>query len=241
MGAIAVASIGGFTAISIILGMIGISLYRLQVVPANTISVIGSASQDEVNQYASFNANVSVTGASKEEVNEQMQDRTSSLIETAKEFGIEEKNIKTQYVNIYQEEFTDYESPDLSIRRGPWRGTTSINFQRVDSNRAQEFAEVLVASGATSFDGPNFSLDDADEIENQLMIQALNNAKEKAQTYAQSQNKSLGEILTIDTAGTGNNFQPFYRLQGGGGGGESAYNPGSSEVTSTVTVVYELK
>lgn len=241
IGVIAVALIGGFTAVSILLSLLGINLYRLQIVPANTITVSGMASQDEVNQFAQFNANVSVTGQSKEEVNQQMQTITDELTQTALAFGIEENNIKTQYFNIYQEEFTNFDQPDPTVRKGPWRGNTNVSFQKVAADQAQEFADVLVNSGATSIDGPNFSLDEIDELESQLVSQALDDAKAKATTYAQSQGKSLGKVISIDTTGgNGGVMMPLY-ARGMGGGAESAFNPGSSEVSTSVTVVFELR
>lgn len=240
-GIIAVTLVVGFTATSLALDFAGLSFARHKLAPTNSITVSGIAKQDEINQTAQFNANVSETGDSKEAVNQSMQEKVKSLTQAAIDFGIPEDNIKTQYFNIYQEEITDYEANTPTVKKGPWRGNTNISFSKVTAQQAESFAQVLISSGATSIDGPSFSTGDIDSLQTDLAVKALENARSKAQTLAESQGKSVGQILGIDETGSGGGVMPFMRYGLGGGGGEAAFSPGSTEVSKTVIVTFELK
>jgi uncharacterized protein YggE len=240
-GVIAVALVGGFTALFLVLSFLGVDLYRLQIAPPRTITVIGTATDDNLNQVARFGANVSEIGDSKEAVNQLMQEKIQALIQSAKDFGLAEKDIQTQFFNVYQEEITNFEAPTPEVKRGPWRGNTNVSFSNVPSDQAQAFADILVQSGATSIDGPSFGLEDTTASQDKLASLALENAKTKAAEIANSQGLSLGKVLAIDETGSGGGLTPFYAMREMSGGGGGGFAPGGTEVMKTIIVTYELR
>ena len=216
------------------------SLTRITFKPERTITVTGYAKTEQLNQIASFNANVSENGDSKEAVQAVMQTKVDELVKSATEFGVEKEHIKTNYFNIYQEEYTNYDTGTPTVRRGPWRGNTSVGFTKVPIDRADAFAEILVASGATSIDGPNFTLEDPQSLNTQLSIDALKDAQEKAMKIAESQGLGIGELISFSEFG--DSAAPFYLrdvAQSAGGGG--GFPTGSSEFTKTISATYRLK
>lgn len=237
-GVMAVALVGVTAATYIILGVLGISAARVELAPVKTITVSGEAKQEEASQVARFNASVSATGDSKEVVDQEMTSKIEALVKAAVDFGIPQENIKTQYYNIYQEEMTDFQREDLTVRRGPWRGNTSVSFEQVPAEQSSEFSRVLVSSGATSIDGPSFALEDQDEFRQELSQQALDNAREKASQLAASQGLKLGPVVSISETGT-SPVMPLMRSMGGGGG--EAFYPGQQEVGAYLVVTFELQ
>lgn len=238
VGAIAV-TLAGVLAAVVILAILGINTGRLELAPTRTITVVGQAKEQQANQVARFSASVSKTGESKEVVDAQMREVVDSLVQAAKDFGVPEENIKTEYFNIYQEEMTDYQSGTPTVRKGPWRGNTNISFSKVPADQSTEFSQVLVNTGATSIDGPSFGLDDYDEFNQDLSQQALDNAREKASQLAASQGLKIGKILSVSEAGTAEVMPLMRGYAMGGGGGD--FMPGQQEVSASLSVTFELK
>lgn len=235
--AMAVALVGVVAAL-VLLSNFGVNILRLELTPTKTITVSGTAKQQESNQIARFSASVSKTGNSKEEVDQEIKSVVESLVQAALEFGIPESNVKTEYYNIYQEEMTDFESGTPTVRQGPWRGSTNVSFSKVPREKTNEFSQVLVNTGATSIDGPSFGLENPEDFRQELTQQALENAREKASQMASSQGLKLGKIIGISETGT-SPMMPFAREMGAGGAGD--FYPGEQEVSAQIVVTFELR
>jgi len=73
-----------------------------------------------------------------------------------------------------------------------------------------------------------------------LFDEAMKNAKEKAEAVAKSSGRKLGKVLSVTEGGTSNAYPVMYAAKDSMGGGASV-EPGSSTVSKSVTVVFELK
>lgn len=209
---------------------------KLQLLPGNTVTVLGEAKTNEKNRVASFSAGVNIVNDNKDVAVKEANEKIELLVKSIKDFGIKSEDIKTQNLNIYQNEETYYDTDNRQKSRpGQWRVSNSIEIKLKDSERAQELADLLTKSGATSVYGPNLTLEDTKDIENSLIKEAIEDAKKKAENIATSSERKLGKVLTV-TEGfqTGGVYSSLDR--GGGGGIE----PGTSTVNKTVTVVFEL-
>lgn len=235
-GVMAVASVGTIAAL-VLVSQLGINLIRTELVPSKTITVVGTAKQKESSQVARFSATVTKFGDSKETVNQEMRKVVDALVAAAVEFGIPESNIKTEYFSIFQEEMTNYNSDQPTVRQGPWRGNTNVSFSNVAANQASQFSQLLVSTGASSIDGPSYSLEDASDYTTELTKEALVDARTKAQAWAESQGLKLGEVISISETGY-SPIMPLMREMGGGGGG---FYGGSQEVSASITVTYSLR
>lgn len=210
---------------------------KIQLSSVKTITVTGEAKTQERNQIATFTAGVSAIKDNKDEAINEVNSKIETVIQAVKDFGIDSSDIKTQNLSVYQQEETYYEEGIRKSRPGQWRVSNSITITLRDINSASDLADLLTRSGATNVSGPTFRLDETQAAEESLLVEAIENARKKAQKIAVSSGGKLGKIISVSEGYQ----QPitFRALEGIGGG--PPIEPGTSTVSQTVTVVFELK
>ncbi len=235
----------------IILGVIviGLGIYsvpkmdwgKMKWQASETVTVSGEAKSQQKNQIATFTAGVDAVNDSKDNAVKEVNSKMESLIKAAKDFGINQGDIKTQSLSFYQNEETYYDNGVQKSRKGQWRVSNSIEITLRQIDKASDMANLLASSGANNVYGPNFQFDDTSEFENSLFEQAIGNAKTKAETIASASGRKLGKVISV-TEGAGlSNIYPVYAMKGAEGGGGAPIEPGSGTVSKSVTVVFELK
>lgn len=206
-----------------------------------TVTVVGEGKSQEKSQIAVFSAGVSAFSDDKDAAVADVNKKVEAIITSVQEFGVTTADIKTQNLNIYQNQESYYEDGRQKYRPGQWNVSNSVEIKLRDVDRAAALASLLTKSGATNVYGPNFSFDDTSDQSTELFDAAYKNAVEKAQKVAASTGKSLGDVVNVTEAGASVQSVPIYRMEGGGGGGGGAITPGSGTVIKTVTVTFELK
>lgn len=210
-------------------------------VPGQTVTVYGEARTEQKSQIASFSAGVSVVNSDKDAAIAEVNKGVEQIIAALKEFGIPSEDIKTQSISVYQGEEYFYEEGVQRSRQGQWRVSNTVEVKLRDVDRASELTDILTQNGANNIYGPNFTLDDTNQVDNTLLSDAIEDARGKAETIAASGNRKLGKILNVTEGGASSNT--FYamesRMMGGGGG--APIEPGTQTVSKTVTVTFELR
>jgi uncharacterized protein YggE len=209
----------------------------LELTQAQTITVTGYAETQQKTQIARFTAGVSSTSDNKDEAINFVNQKVEEIITAVKNFGIESDDIKTQNINVYQQQETYWEEGRQKSRPGQWSVSNSIEITLRDVDRASELTSLLTSGGATQVYGPNFSLDDTSQAETALLKDAIDDAKAKAEVVAQAAGKNLGKIVNV-VEGYSSPVSIYPRMETGGGG--APVEPGTSSVSKTVTVTFEL-
>lgn len=208
---------------------------------ARTITVIGTASSTESNDIATFYAGAEFADDNKDTATSEVNKKMEQLFAALTTFGIPAEDIQTSNMGVYQTQESYYdEGGRQKTRPGQWRVNNSVTIKLRDIERVDELNDLLVASGLTNVSGPNFAMDESSVASNDLISQAVDNAREKAQAVAISQDVALGAVVNI-TEGTVNQVFPMSRasVASGGGGGPTA--PGSSLTNASVVVTFELE
>lgn len=224
---------------------------------APSITVSGFAEQQEQNQIAYFTVGVDETDPDKNTAVEAVNSEMGSIIEQLKSFGIAEEDIQTQNLSIYKMEPPVFEARTMMAPAQPgasgvaepssdgsvWQANNSLEVTLREVDRAAELADLLASTGATNVYGPRFSLDDRESTEDALLQAAIENAREKAQRIADSSGRRLGKIETVvEGASSGGVYPMFSRMEAADGlGGGAVVEPGSTQVTKTVTVTFTLR
>jgi uncharacterized protein YggE len=211
---------------------------KLELSPASTITVTGEAHAQEKSQIATFTAGASALNDDKQTAVNEVNQKIETLINSVKDFGIPGEDIQTQRLSVRQKEESYLEEGVRKVRKGQWKASNTIEITLRDVDKASELADLLTESGATDVYGPRFSLEDTQEAEVELLEEAINNAREKADKIAKSSDRKLGKIVTVNEDGR----QTFgaIRLPESVGGGVPI-EPGTETVYKTVTVTFELK
>ncbi len=214
---------------------------RVSLGSPEVVVVNGEAKSQESNQIASYTAGVDAVNDKKEDAVNEVNSKVDDLIKAMKDFGIEPGDIKTNNISIYQNEESYWDNGVQKSRKGQWRVSNSIEVTIRDLARASDLTGILTSSGATNVWGPNFRMDDTSEIEKGLFDAAIADAKEKAEIIAKSSGRKLGKIMSVAEGEMMNDISPMYAVRDGMGGGGASIEAGSSTVSKSLTVTFELK
>lgn len=209
--------------------------------PIRTITVTGTAESKEKNQIATYNAGVNSVKDNKDEALKEVNDKISAITVAVKEFGIEQSDIQTQSMNVYQRQNTVWDNGVQKSNPGQWEVNNSITITLRNVDKASGLAGLLTKSGATNVYGPNFQLDTSKKAADTLIGDAIENARIKADAIARASGATLGKVVSVSEGYQSSGIYPMYAKDGMGGGGGVSVEPGSSTVSKSVTVIWSLE
>ena len=164
-------------------------------------------------------------------------------MESIRQFGIEEKHIMTSQINSYQKQESDINPPYRS-RLTDWVYTQSITVKIVDVAKVNDFVALVGKNETSNIWGPNFTTDLTTINEDTVFQKAFDDAKARAERLAKFSGKKIGRVIYIQESAS-YNTDPILRSQMSGMGGASSSSPevpaGSSEITKTLSVTFELR
>ena len=202
--------------------------------PSASITVTGEAKLDLTSQIANFSAGVTATNEDKQTAINEVNTQMTKIIQAVKDFGIDEKDIQTQQVSVYQTK-----EERLSVK-DVWQASNSISLKLRNIDQASTLADLLQQSNATNVYGPNYSLDDTTQAQVDLLSKAIDNAREKAEKIAVASKRKLGQVITVSEGGTVMPG-PVFRAMSVAESVPTPVEPGSETVYKSVTVTFELK
>lgn len=207
-----------------------------------TVVVTGQSEIKQKNEVASFSAGVNVIKEKKEEAIDEVNKKINDLITSVKDFGISEGDIKTQSMSVYQQqEQAMYLSSGNPNRVGQWVVNNTIEITLRDVSKTQELMDLLNKSGANNVYGPNFRIEETSDSEKDLVTEAIADAKEKAQIIAKAAGRRLGKVLNVNEGYGGSSYPMYSSVKADGLGGGASAEPGTSTISKTLTVTFELK
>lgn len=231
----------------------------LEMRPTSSITVSGLAKKEQANKIANFTAGVESIEKTKEEALNKTNEAMNQLIAKVKQFGIKDEDIQTQQASVYQDtEYVTtepatgvstmlYPGPDTGkAQKGNWRANNSVSIKLRNVDQAEKLLAIINESGANYVHGPNFSIDDAENIGDELLSAAVANAKQKAENIANANGQKVGKIISVTEGG---NVYPMYSaydsaISMSAGVAKSVINPelepGSSSTSKSVSVTFEL-
>lgn len=232
--------------------------YAKQIDPASlrTFSVSGEGKVVSVPDVATFTFSVITEGGKNiGDLQKQNVDKINKAISFVKESGVEDKDIKTEQYSVeprYQYSSCGSLYGSSSVCPPPeivgYTIRQSVLVKVRDFDKAGDVISGVVEKGANSVSQLQFTIDDQTKVLAEAREQAIEKAKEKAEQIADAAGFSIGKLISIDE--NGYTPTPMYRnakvmdyATGVGGAGlESAsIEPGSQEVTTYVTLRYEIK
>jgi len=239
--------------------LLAVTWYYLPFHAPYTVSVTGTAKSAVSNNMSSFNATVSETNEDKQTALDAVNKKMAGLIKSLKDFGIPDADIKTQQVSVYQQPevvpMRGSESPSPGSGTTPngaqtliypvppgagklvWYASNSIDVTVRDVSKVSQVSDIL-NKAATSVYGPNLGVDQNTQSDVELLTQAINDAKSKAEAIAKANGQRIGRMVSVNELGS-NYPLPLYGVKDASVG--TPIEPGTSNLSKSVNVVFELR
>lgn len=179
---------------------IGVALLMPATGYSGEIIVQGTGEVAQAPDMATISLGARFAAKSADEALGEVNERTAAVIATLKAMGIEAKHIQTS--GLYLDPVWDDSKTQHGFRR--IRGYTAGNTLTITVLDLAILGDVLdevVADGANAFNGLQFGLQDESGALNEARRRAVEDARAKAELYAETAGVSLGAIVSITEGG----------------------------------------
>ncbi|MBI4450174.1 SIMPL domain-containing protein [Candidatus Uhrbacteria bacterium] len=205
------------------------------------ITVSGEGKVRAAPDVAIVTAGFTELGADARTVQSAINRRAAALVDAVKQAGVAQADIQTVDFSV---------SPQYAYGEGKaprvtgYGANQSVEIRIRDLDRINEVLGVVGDVGATNIGGLQFAIDDPKELRAQARQAAIAQARQEAARIADALGVRLGDPVSFKESGG----QPIYPMARGLAlsdiGGEEfdapAIERGTNEITSHVTVTYEL-
>jgi uncharacterized protein YggE len=229
----------------------------------NTISVTGRSEVNAAPDVATFSFTVKETNNSIEVAQGIISEKVSIILNGLENADVEEEDIKTQSYTMYpkyewvkvaqdQEEIgvdgtIYFPGQDRKQVQVGFDVSQNVTVKLRDFDKVGEVLTLFGETGVENLNGPNFQIDEPDELQEEAREMAIKEAKEKAKQLAKDLGVRLGKVVSFNEGNNGGYYpEPYAR----GYALESAdyavkASPelpvGENTITSNVTIIYTIK
>ncbi|OBF40851.1 hypothetical protein A5724_06895 [Mycobacterium sp. ACS1612] len=200
------------------------------------VTVVGAGEVQGAPDTLNVNASIEFVAPDVSGAMNQTSDRQQAVIDALVGAGIDRKDISTSNVSL-QPQFAGGDSTTIVGYRA--NNSIDIKVRKLDT-ASQTLASIINTGGdATRINSVNYSLDDDSQLVKDARARAFNDAKDRAQQYAQLSGLHLGKVVSITESGGSPPPTPLPNFKGA----EMAavpVEPGQQTVNFSVTVIFEL-
>lgn len=200
----------------------------------NTVTASGSGTVSAIPDQATMNFGVSSQNADAKKALDDVSGKASKITDAVKNAGVEDKDIQTAGVNVNPQ----YASDGRTITG--YQASLSVRVKVRDLGSLSKVIEAASSAGATDISGPTFTLAEDSAAQNDAVKKAVDDARTQAAAMAKAAGKSVGAVLSITSNGSSSGG-PVPFAANDAAKASVPIQPGQLDVTSNVTVVFELK
>ncbi|MDP9249269.1 MAG: SIMPL domain-containing protein [bacterium] len=218
----------------------------------NTISFSGEGEVFAAPDIALVNLTVREEAKAVKDAQDKVVAKEKSVLDFLAEQGIEKKDIKTESYNSYPK--YDYGTPcyggycpNQTPKIIGYEVSEYISVKVRDLTKAGEIVGGLGALSVGEISGPNFSIENEDELTEEARKMAIEDAKAKAESLAEDLGVRLVRIVNFTEDGNYpglmyNFAQDEKAMDGGAVAAPSPELPmGENKIISNVTITYEIR
>lgn len=216
--------------------------------PSTSISVEGTGTVTATPDIASISFSVSEEAATVAAAQDKATSRVDQALAALKAAGIEDKDINTSSYSIYPQ-YNNVICPNVGPCGAPtiraYQVSQSVDAKVRDTDKVGAVLQGLGDAGVQNVSGPNFTIDDPENLMAEAREKAVADAKAKAEALADSLGVRLGKVV-----GFWENTDPSYPMpyaraemsMAQDAGMKSPTLPaGEGEYVVRVSVTFELK
>ncbi len=155
-----------------------------------TVDVMGEGFVKVVPDEVTINVQVENKGKDPQELKKKNGFVINEVLSFIKSMKIDDKNVQTEYVRLNKN--FDYQTKKYS-----YVANQSISIYLKDLKLYESLMNGLIGRGINRIDGISFSSSKINELKSEARIKAMENAKMKADEYAQVLKQSIGKAVSI--------------------------------------------
>jgi len=203
------------------------------------VTVLGSGQVQGVPDTLTAGAGIEFTAPDVTAAMNQTNDRQQAVINALVSAGLDRKNISTTEVTL-QPQYGSPE-PNGAAKITGYRATNAIEIKIHPTDTASRMLALIVSTGgdATRISSVSYSIADDSQLVKDARARAFNDAKNRADQYAQLSGLTLGKVLSISETGStpaaGVPTAPQKAMPAA-----VPLEPGQQTVSFSVTAVWEL-
>lgn len=203
------------------------------------VQVFGVAEKELSPDEIRWNLAVRTEGVTAKEVSDKHIEEVSDALKLLYELGQNKDSVTT--TNMQLKEHWVYKNNNR--QKQGYFATTSIRFTSDDFTTYVAYWTRLAALNSVSISGVNFTVSNRSEIEDDVKVLAIVEAKKKAQRFVKPLDAELGPVLQIEELGEGNLFsqRPVRAALMESASGHQPVSPGKQVIQAQVKVVFSLK
>jgi uncharacterized protein len=200
------------------------------------VTVVGSGKVQGVPDTLTADVAIQFTAPDVTTAMNQTNDRQQAVINALAGAGVDRKDISTTEVSLQPE----YDSSGSNITA--YRADNSIRVKIHPVDSASHVLAVIVGAGgdATRIDSVSYSIADDSQLVKDARARAFQDAKDRAQQYAQLSGLKLGKVISISEASGGASAMPAAPPRSGIPE-NVPLEPGQQTVSFSVTAVWQLQ
>ncbi|MGA3256396.1 MAG: SIMPL domain-containing protein [Mycobacterium sp.] len=203
------------------------------------VTVLGSGQVQGVPDTLTAGVEIEFTAPDVTAAMNQTNDRQQAVINALVSAGLDRKNISTTEVTL-QPQYGSPE-PNGAAKITGYRATNAIEIKIHPTDTASRMLALIVSTGgdATRISSVSYSIADDSQLVKDARARAFNDAKNRADQYAQLSGLTLGKVLSISETGStpaaGVPAAPQRAMPAA-----VPLEPGQQTVSFSVTAVWEL-
>lgn len=164
----------------------------------STIRVAGKGSVQAEPDTATIRIGVSTEKPSAQEAVQANTAATAKVLSEIEAAAVEKKDLKTSNFSVYAQYRTEGENKHQVVS---YRVSNTVVVTIRDTAKIGDILTRAVAAGSNQINGPSFSVSEPEKYLSEARKKAVENALEKARSYAAAAGMKLGEVLEISEPG----------------------------------------
>lgn len=231
--------------------LFGQLIYQFQNLPGNfprEITVSGEGKVYIKPDVAMISFGITSEATKSQDAVNQNNQKMNAVIQSIKDLGVQDKDIKTTVYNLYP--IYSYQRPEpLYYPLGDSKVTGYRLEQQVEVkirnfDKINETIDKATSSGANTVGSLQFTVDDTEKVRSQARVKAIEQAKEKAKTLTRETGLRIDKLINV--------YEGYYGPVPYGGDYAGAalkedssvpprIEPGQTEVNVNVTLTYRIR
>lgn len=202
-----------------------------------TIVVSGHGAVTVTPDVADVWTGVQATAPTSQEAMDTLGEKSTALVDTLTAVGVAAEDIQTSGLNLWPQYGDD------GVVINGYQASTNLTVRVREIARVGEIIDAAAGFVGEEFTlgGISFSYDDPESVLQEARVAAFENARTRAEQYADAAGVTVGEVVRI-VEPTADPVVPYATEMAAdsAGGGRVAIQPGTQDLTVDVTVVFAM-